>query len=69
MDKLVLAIVKEDGERYVFVYEDADHDQLMHILDKFAADPELSFSEKDAQAVGSKAELLKTALTNKLKRF
>ncbi len=53
----VLALVKE-GERYVFLYDDASASQLLQTLGRYAADPELSFSWYDAAVLSQRVRHL-----------
>jgi hypothetical protein len=54
----VLALVK-DGERYVFLYDDASSASLLQTLGRYAADPELSFSWYDAAVLSQKVRRMK----------
>ena len=49
----VLALVK-DGQRYVFLYDDISHDELLRTLGRYAEDPELNFSWYDMAALSQK---------------
>lgn len=49
----VIALVK-DGERYVFLYDDASVPQLMQTLGRYAADPEMNFTWYDAAVLSQK---------------
>jgi hypothetical protein len=51
----ILAMAK-GGERYVFLYDDASHDALAAVFDKFANDPALNFSSGDAEMLSQKAQ-------------
>jgi hypothetical protein len=51
----VLALVK-GGERFVYVYDDASHQELVHALRDHAADPSLSLSWFDATVLTTKAK-------------
>jgi hypothetical protein len=51
----VLALVK-GAERYVFVYDDASHQELVDAFRDHAADPTLSFSWFDAAIMTEKAQ-------------
>jgi hypothetical protein len=53
----VLALVK-DGERYVFLYDEASIPTLLQTLGRYAADPELSFSWYDAAVLSQKVRKL-----------
>ena len=44
----VVALVKPDGERYVFLYDDESSLETRRTLSRFAADPELSLTWGDA---------------------
>lgn len=54
----VLALVKDD-QRYVFLYDDASHDQLLQTLGRYAADPELNFSWYDAAVMSQRVRTLR----------
>ena len=54
----VLALVKDD-QRYVFLYDDASHDQLLQTLGRYAADPELNFSWYDAAMMSQRVRALR----------
>jgi hypothetical protein len=49
----VLALLK-GRERYVFVYDDASHAQLLEVMSEQAADPRLSLTWFDATVLKSK---------------
>jgi hypothetical protein len=50
----ILAMAK-GAERYIFLYDDQSYATLIHTLDKFADDPELSFCSGDAVLLSRKA--------------
>jgi hypothetical protein len=50
----ILAMAK-GPERYIFLYDDQSYELLIHHLDRFAADPELSFCTGDAALLSRKA--------------
>ncbi|MBB02190.1 MAG: hypothetical protein ACE37I_18725 [Rubinisphaera brasiliensis] len=54
----VLALVKDD-QRYVFLYDEASHDQLLQTLGRYAADPELNFSWYDAAVMSQRVRALR----------
>jgi len=54
----VLAIVKEDREKFVFLFDDASHDELLRQLGRSAGDPQLSFTWYDAALLSQKARRL-----------
>ena len=56
-DVVVLAL-KKRHDTYIFLYRDDPQTRLEVVrrLGRFAADPELSFSWKDAHAIGAKVE-------------
>lgn len=54
----VLALIKGE-ERYVFLFDDADADQLLQTLGQYAADPELSFSWYDAAVMSQRVARLR----------
>ncbi len=54
----VLALVKED-QRYVFLYDDASHDELLQTFGRYASDPELNFSWYDAAVMSQRVRALR----------
>ena len=44
----VLALVKDDSERYIFLYDNESTDNLLQTLGQYASDKDLSFSWYDA---------------------
>lgn len=50
----VLAIVKQNGQRFVFVYPDGEERQMLQTLREFAADPELDFTIQDAAVLSER---------------
>ena len=52
----ILALVKSDGERYVFTFPDGRHWELLQVLSRYANDPELSLTHSDAVILGLRAE-------------
>lgn len=57
----VFALVK-DGQKYVFLYDDVSHDELLQTLGRYAADPELNFSWYDAAVISQRVRALKKRL-------
>lgn len=49
----VLALVK-GNERFIFLFDDANRDETLRQLARFAADPELDFSWHDAAMLSRK---------------
>jgi hypothetical protein len=49
----VVALVK-GSERYVFLYDDESRAETLQTLNRYAADPKLSFSWYDASVLGQK---------------
>ena len=49
----VLALVN-GGERFIFLFDDANRDETLRQLARFAADPELNFSWYDAAMLSRK---------------
>lgn len=49
----VLALVKGD-ERFIFLFDDANRDETLRQLARFAADPEIDFSWYDAAMLSRK---------------
>jgi len=52
-DMSAIALVKGD-ERYVFLYEDDRHAEVLRVMGRFASDPELSFTWYDAAVLAKK---------------
>ena len=50
-DIRITAIVKPNGERYVYLFGDGDYQSLCRVLAKHACNPGLSFTWKDAASV------------------
>ena len=52
----VLALITYEGEKYIFLYDDdpRSFEQLHNTLDQFVQDPELSFSQEDAETLSSR---------------
>jgi len=57
----VFALVK-DGQKYVFLYDDASHDELLQTLGRYAADPDLNFSWYDAAVMSQRVRSLRKRL-------
>ena len=58
----VLALVK-GGERYIFLFDDANRTSTLRMLGRYAADPELSLTWYDAAVLSQK---IRDALPAKL---
>lgn len=54
----VLALLK-GGERYIFLFDDQSHEQLLTTLGSYACDPELSFTWYDAAVLSQRAQGVK----------
>ena len=54
----VLALVK-GPERFVFFYDDESIDQMLALLGRYAADPELNFTWYDAAVLSQRAGQLR----------
>ena len=52
-DYNVLALIKGE-ERYVFVYDDANRQECLRVLERFASNPELSFTWYDATVLSQR---------------
>ena len=52
-DVKVIALIKGE-ERYVFMYNENRHQEVLRVLGRYASDPELSFSWYDAAVLGQK---------------
>lgn len=55
----VLALVKDEKERYIFFYDDESSDVLINVLGQFAMDRELSFTRDDALNLRRRVSRLK----------
>lgn len=64
----VLALVK-DGERYIFLYNDARRAETLRTLGRFASDPELNFSWYDAAVLSQKVRNNADAVAKLSERF
>lgn len=51
----VLALERESGERFVFLYDDSSYDTLLETIERFVADPELKLTEAEAENLREKA--------------
>ena len=47
----VVALVKKNQERFIFVYDDQSLPQLLDQLQKYVDDPELEFDAEDAEVL------------------
>jgi hypothetical protein len=55
MDEInILAIQKPNGERYIFLFDDANRKETLRQLGRYAMNPELSFTWYDAAVVSQK---------------
>ncbi len=61
----ILALAKGE-HRYIFLYDDASRLALIRTMQKFAADPELNFSKRDAEVLSERAGLIPQALWERL---
>jgi len=50
----ILARIRPDGERYIFIYDDDNRRSIRQRLGQMAMDPELAFTWVDAAMVASK---------------
>jgi len=55
----VLALVKDDGQRYVFLYDDDSAEELLRTFGRYASDTGLSFSWYDAAVLSQKLRELR----------
>ena len=55
----VLALVKDEKERYIFLYDDESSDVLMDVIGQFAMDRDLSFTRDDALDLRRRVSRLK----------
>ncbi len=54
----VVALLKESGDRYVFLYDEESLPALILTLGRFAVDPELDFNWYDEAILSQKARKL-----------
>jgi len=52
-DTKVIALIKGE-ERYIFLYNEDKHQEVLRLLGRYASDPNLSFSWYDAAVLGQK---------------
>jgi len=52
-DVKVIALIKGE-ERYIFLYNENKHQEVLRLLGRYASDPHLSFSWYDAAVLGQK---------------
>ena len=52
----VLALIR-GPERYIFLYNDTTRDEILRILGRFAANPELSFTWQDAAVLSQRIRI------------
>ena len=50
----ILARIRPDGERYIFIFDDENRRSIRQRLGQMAADPALSFTWVDAAMVSSR---------------
>ena len=66
----ILAIVRDDGERYVFLFDDANRQATLRKLGEYASNPELSFTWYDAAILSRKMRKMKpTSRFHKLENY
>ena len=58
----ILAMAK-GPDRYIFLYDDQSYEALIHLLDQYAANPNLNFSCADASLLGQKARESQSRVT------
>lgn len=51
-DPNLIIMVNDRKECYLFLYHNEDWVKVLKILDRFALDPELSFTPEDAEMLG-----------------
>jgi hypothetical protein len=54
----VLALSKENGQRFVFLYDDASTREVLQTLGRFAANPDLDFTWFDAAVLSQRVRQL-----------
>lgn len=53
----IIAILKNNREKFVFLYDDSSGNELRLLVDQFAANPSLNFTESDALNVKSRIKM------------
>ena len=53
-DSVNMIALTKDGERFVFLYDDASPSELLRTFGQYAADPELNFSWYDAAVLSQR---------------
>lgn len=56
----VVALIKEDGERYVMTYDDKSENAALIMLDRWAMDESLSFTWLDAALLSRRMRQLRS---------
>lgn len=51
----VIALQRESGERFVFLYDPESYDTLLETIERFANDPELQLTACEAEILRDKA--------------
>ena len=51
----VIALQRESGERFVFLYDPESYDTLLETIERFVSDPELELTDSEADILREKA--------------
>ena len=51
----VIALQRESGERFVFLYDGESYDTLLETIDRYVSDPELQMTVSEAELLREKA--------------
>lgn len=51
----IIALQRASGERFVFLYDGESYDQLLEVIDRFVANPQLNLGEDEAEILRDKA--------------
>lgn len=54
----VIVLAKENGQKFVFIFDEASVDDMLRTLAEYATNPEIDFSWYDAAMLSQKARLL-----------
>lgn len=54
----VIALHRDSGERFVFLYDPESYDTLLETIDRFVNDPELELTDSEAGVLREKAREL-----------
>lgn len=62
-------VLVKDGERYLFLFDEASQKTVLRVFGKFASDPQLNFSWYDAAVLARKVRTLAGAVPGRSARL